>query len=222
MAMNETYHSLLIDYARGALDEAHSLLVATHIALSPNAQRIVREYESIAGAMLQECCAPVSMCDEALQSVLARLDDCETEECKKAKEECRCADADILPECLRAYIDTSAESLPWQKAKAGVHLIHVETTCRESVAEIVRIKGGAGLPYDHAAEVTLVLEGAFRDGTQIYSRGDVIILKDEGPCKPTADRKEGCIALVVMQGSENTPAPQTDDLARRLLNFLGR
>ena len=69
MAMNETYHSLLIDYASGSLDEAHSLLVAAHIALSPNARRIVQEYESIAGGLLHECCAPVSMCEEALQSV---------------------------------------------------------------------------------------------------------------------------------------------------------
>jgi putative transcriptional regulator len=208
MALNETYHSLLIDYARGALDEAHSLLVATHIALSPNARRIVREYESIAGAMLQECCAPVSMCEDALSSVLARLDDCASEECKQAIEECMCADADIFPECLRAYIDTKAENLPWQKARAGLHMIEVQTTCRESVAEIVRIKGGSGLP-ERTAEVTLV-------------RGDVIILNDEGPCKPMADRKEGCIALVVMQGGERTTPPQTDDLARRILNFLGK
>lgn len=223
MAMNETYHSLLIDYASGALDEAHALLVATHIALSPNARRIVKEYESIGGGMLQECCAPVSMCEEALQSVLDRLDDCMTEECKKAKAEGGCPEAEILPECLRAYIDAQAKSLPWHKAKAGLQTITVETTCRQSVAELVRVKGGAGLPKEQSYEVTLVLEGSFRDGEQIYSRGDIIILNDEEEvCQPKADRKEGCIALVVMCGSNATPAGHHDDLAHKILSFLGR
>lgn len=220
MAMNETYHSLLIDYASGALDEAHALLVAAHMALSPNARRIVREYESIAGGMLQECCAPVAMADKAWQSVLDRLDDCVTEECKKAKAACGCPDAEILPDCLHAYIDTQAKSLPWHRAKAGLQTITVETRCRQSVAELVRIKGGATLPKEQTYEVTLVLEGAFRDGEQIYSRGDIIILNDEEPCAPRADKKEGCIALVVMPGNCDNPPDHHEDLAHKILNFL--
>lgn len=220
--MNETYHSLLIDYANGTLDEAHSLLIATHIALSPNARRIVREYESIAGAMLQECCTPVDMCEQALASVLTRLDDCKTEECKQAKQECQCPEAEILPDCLRTYVDVSANTLPWQKAKAGLQTITVHTTCQQSVAEIMRIKGGGAIPAGRVAEVTLVLEGAFRDGAHIYSRGDVVILNDDHPCRPMADRRDGCIALVVMQGGCDDAPASSDDLARKILNFLGR
>lgn len=223
MAMNETYHSLLIDYASGALDEAHALLVATHIALSPNARRIVHEYECIGGGMLQECCSPVAMAEKALQSVLDRLDEeCQTEECKKAREECGCPEAEILPECLRAYIDAQAKSLPWHKVKAGLQTIAVETHCRQSVAQLVRIKGGSALPTGATYEITLVLEGAFHDGGQIYSRGDIIILADEEVRQPKADRKEGCIALAVMPSTGEGTVDSHDDLAHKILNFLNR
>ncbi len=221
MALNDTYHSLLIDYASGALDEAHSLIVAAHMALSPNARRIVHEYESIGGGMLQECCAPVAMCEQALQSVLQKLD-CMTEECRESRKATGCPEAEILPECLREYIEAEAQHLPWHKAKPGLQSITMNTKCRESVAELLRLKAGTMLPKGKTYEVTLVLEGAFHDGGQIYSRGDIIIMNDEEQCTPRADKKEGCIALVVMPGSGHEPVGGHDDLAHKILSFLGR
>lgn len=224
MALNDTYHSLLLDYASGALDEAHALLIAAHIALSPNARRIVHEYESIGGGLLQECCQTVAMTEKALQSVLDRLDDCITEECKKAKSAYEGAEAEILPACLRTYITFEHQTLPWHKNKAGLQAITVNTQCRESIAELVRIKNGGKLPQSQTYEITLVLDGAFHDGGQIYSRGDIVILHDEdGPCNPRADKKDGCLVLAVMPGAKDGGAADpADDFARKILNLLGR
>lgn len=223
MAMTDTYHSLLIDYARGALDEAHSLLVATHIALSPNARRIVREYEAVGGGMLTECCEPVAMDCDALKSVLDRLDTL-TEECREKMQECACKEAEILPDCLRSYVPAEAERLPWKKAKTGLQAISVETTCRHSVAELMQFKGGTALPIsgEYMISVTLVLDGSVHDGGTIYSRGDVIIAQDGEAHSPKAAKGEGCTALIVIPCPPEHKGDPAGNIASRILHFIGR
>ncbi len=221
MAMTDTYHSLLIDYARGALDEAHSLLVASHIALSPNARRIVREYEAVGGGMLAECCEPVEMHCDALKAVLDRLDTL-SEECREKIKECACKEAEILPDCLRSYVPTEDTRLPWRKAKAGLQAISVETTCRHSVAELMQFKGGSALPVSHeyTLAITLVLDGSVHDGGTIYSRGDIIIMQDGDAHNPKAARHEGCTALIVMPCRAEHGGEPVGTIANRIRHFL--
>ena len=67
----DLYHALLMEYANGCLDEGQSLIIAAHVALSPSARKTVAQYESVGGAMLDDCCGKVAMTKDALALVLA-------------------------------------------------------------------------------------------------------------------------------------------------------
>lgn len=218
MALNETYHSFLMDYASGALDEAHSLIIATHIALSPNARRIVHEYESVGGGLLHECCSPVAMTQNALQSVMDRLD-CLAEDCAEECDGYDCAEADILPDCLQKYIAPENGALPWKKVYPGLKSIVLQTSCQKSKAEMMRLDHGAFTPeHTHEGyELTLILDGALHDCGQIYSRGDIIIHDDTVTHKPLVDKHLGCICLIV------TTAPlHFTGFSGKVLRFFGK
>ncbi|MGL1147904.1 zf-HC2 domain-containing protein, partial [Vibrio parahaemolyticus] len=47
-------NSLLLDYAAGTLDEASSLLIATHLTLCPHCRREVAAAEAIGGSLLDD------------------------------------------------------------------------------------------------------------------------------------------------------------------------
>jgi len=220
MAVNETYNSLLLDYASGALDEAFALVIAAHIALSPNARRIVHEYESIGGGLLHECCDCVPMKQNALQAVMEKLD-CAQAECDEADEDCkaRCAEAELLPVCLRKYMEGNGGGLPWKSLYPGLKSITVKTSCRGSKAEMLRLEKGAFIPrHTHRGyEITLILDGALHDQGQIYSRGDIIIHDDGITHQPSVDRHDGCLCLIV----RSAPV-QVTGLAGKIIGLFSR
>ena len=51
--LKDGYHALMLSYASGLLDEAHNLIVSTHIAMSETGFNIVRHYESLGGSLLE-------------------------------------------------------------------------------------------------------------------------------------------------------------------------
>ena len=56
------YHpedEVLFDYVTGALDEATSLLVATHLVLCPHCRGVVKSLEAVGGALLEGLDEPV-------------------------------------------------------------------------------------------------------------------------------------------------------------------
>lgn len=197
MTKNEaTYHSLLVEYASGCLDEAHALVVATHMALSPTARKYVAQYESIGGSMLNDCCTPVAMKADALASVMDKLESIErpkTTACGAKKK--ISSDELAIPECLDHYIETRV----WNAAPHGTQTLHVKTTCSGSKAQLMKIAAGQSVaPHTHKTkEVTLVLKGGFRDGADNYGRGDLIVLERGVTHALVADVNEGCVCFVV-------------------------
>jgi putative transcriptional regulator len=194
----DAYHSLLMDYASGALDEPHALLVAAHLSLSPNARKLLQQYESVGGSLLQECCAPVGMKTGALQAVLNKLD-CLTEECREAKREAKCREMQAMPKCLQKYMEVDHETLPWKDAPDGMRTITVKTSCCKSKAELVKYAQGRNSPVhtQQRRNITLVLKGIFRDGQGVYSKGDLIITETDGPHELTAEDGNDILYLAV-------------------------
>lgn len=63
---------VLLAYSAGDLDEAASLVVATHLALCPTCRTAVRQMEAIGGALMEDL-APVPVANDAFDTVMAEL-----------------------------------------------------------------------------------------------------------------------------------------------------
>lgn len=183
-----------MEYASGCLDEAQALIVATHMSLSPDAQKIVAEYESIGGSMLKECCAPVAMKSDALKCVMDKIDKLEKPQTCTEKLKKKCGDKD-LPTCLAGYMKTRT----WKSGPQGHEVIHIKTTCGGYTAQLMKLKPGASLQSrsEGKAELSVVLEGSFAGGNITYRRGDLIIIENNDSAILHSDEAQGAVCFIV-------------------------
>ena len=192
---DETYQAILVEYASGCLNEAQSLAVAAHLALSPSARRLMAHYERIGGSLLETCCTPVAMSPAALAGVLSRLDEPAHPKPHLRSTPKSCDQISGLPPCLGRYIET----VVWQST-GGVEHLQISTSCLESKAELVRIAARHRFAPPRTARMMLVIDGAIGRDRQRYVRGDLLmttgrdIYYEAGP-------DEGCLALLVRDGA---------------------
>lgn len=209
---DEAYQAMLMEYASGCLDEAHALLIAAHISLSPNAQHIVARYETIGGVMLEKSCAPAAMTEDALQKVMAKLDAPAPPKPKPAQAETPTQSA--APRCLHTYICRER----WVLCAPGRQTLALRTHCNRSEARLFRLEPGAILIPPATAEmgVILILEGAGSDGLKDYSRGDMIVIEPETVHPFQADAQTGAEIMLVQT------RPQRQRTRRFFAFFLDR
>ncbi len=194
--MQTQYETMLMEYAAGVLDEAQSLVMGAHASLSPYARRMLKKYECLGGAMLSAHCEPISMKKDALDCVMAQLDQkrAETKDEQTSAQPCH-FEGVSLPSCLKDYLDQPS----WQNIYPGMAIQNIETSCLKSKARLLKVDPGVKTPeHSHrGVEMTLMLDGAFHDESGTYSRGDLIIVDEDYTHQPIADERTGCICLVV-------------------------
>lgn len=219
--MSTTHHAsdeLLLDYASGALGEAWSLAVATHLALCPVCRRIVADMETLGGGML-DALPPAAIRDDTLAAVMARLDLPEPAAGTAEAEPALDGVAPVLPQPLRGYLGADLDRVPWRRLGLGAQQVLIPTADGERTARLLRIPAGRPVPkHSHRGlELTLVLAGAFSDATGRYGRGDLQEADESLEHQPHAAPGEDCICLAV------TDAPlRFSGLATRLVQpFLG-
>ena len=194
---------LLLDYASGALSEPMSLVVATHLALAPQARRRVSEFEELGGAMLDDIEAePVE--DDAVDALLDRLDGIDVDVPPGPKP---VGDAE-LPEPLRSYLGGRLDDLDWV-ARGPLEEAELLSGQPGIKTRLMRIRPGAAMPaHTHEGfEATLVLQGGFTDTTGHYRRGDIAVAGDDIDHRPVADDDEACICLAVTEGRLRLTGP---------------
>lgn len=209
---------LLVAYAAGTLDEATSVLVATHLALCPACRHALDLAEALGGAMIEA------------ENVDETVDETAIEAASRGTPGGRGAPAHqsasqppkgpfVLPRPIRDYAGGDAPSLRWRAVGGGIR--QVPLTAREPAtqARLLRIPAGKSVPYHghRGFEATLVLTGSFYDREAWYRRGDVELADPSVVHAPTAGPEEDCIVLAV------TDAPlRFQTLIPRLLQpFLG-
>jgi putative transcriptional regulator len=211
---------LLLDYASGALGEAWSLAVATHLALCPACRDSVSALEAVGGGLLEGVeAAPLA--DDTWGAVLARLDtmkDAVKEEpAAQPAAPSAVAPQPLLPQPLRGYVGGDAGDVRWQRLGLGAYQRMIPTAERGVTARLLRIPAGRPVPqHTHGGlELTLVLIGAFSDATGHYGRGDLQEADETLNHQPHAAPGEDCICLAV------TDAPlRFQSLAARLVQPL--
>lgn len=197
-AMTDAYTALLLQYAAGTLDLAQRLVVASHLSMSAQARAIVRQYEQVGAAIMEQCCDPVSMSARSLDRVMAMLEDRPAPP-PKPEPQVRMLGDIPLPECLYNALQQHAlEQMRWQKLCEGIESCELPIRTRRSYAHFVRFDPGAYAPPPRrpVMQVTLVIKGAYSDETGTYQYGDLVITEcDEPPHRAHACNEQGCVNL---------------------------
>ncbi len=212
---------LLMDYASGALGEAWSLAIATHLSLCPVCRVSIDQLETI-GAGLLDAAELTPMSDKSLEMIMGRLENESSDPTGAASAAPVAPDrvsANGLPLPLRRYAENDRGEIPWQRLGLGASQCLLPTGENGVTARLLRIPAGRPVPeHTHGGlELTLVLSGAFSDSVGRYGPGDFQEADENLEHQPHAEAGADCICLAI------TDAPlRFKSLAARIVQpFLG-
>ncbi len=191
---------LLLAYGAGTLDEATSLLVATHLALCPACRADLDLAETIGGVLIDQAESVVPADEGILEAAAsAPAGPARTRRISEQTPLDGPCGAFVLPQPLRDYAGGDIAGLAWRAVGGGVRKFPIKTGGPGATAQLLSIAAGQGVP-DHGHrgfEATLVLAGSFYDRGSWYRRGDVEFADEGVVHRPVAGPEEDCICLAV-------------------------
>ena len=187
---------LFLDAASGAGPLAVRVLAACHAELNGEAAQRLDCAETTFGALLEIApAAPVS--NGLLARTMAELDLQEEEVERNEAAEWR-----GLPKALQSALPDSGVG-GWCPRFGGMNEIVLDSLCEPGVhARLLKLPAGWRAPeHSHGGdEITLVLQGSFRDEVSRYAAGDVCHAASGHLHRPVVDGDEDCICLAVEFG----------------------
>ncbi len=212
---------LVAQYATGALGSGMNVLMASLLTFNPSLRREYGSMVAVQGAMLDDV-EPAALDGGALDQVLDRLDqDADSRANDDGShwfdESVENVNAD-LPRPLQALLNKELTALKWRFAYPGVSHVRLPVGDRDEDVRLLKIKPGRAAPrHTHnGVEATLVLRGAFRDGGQLYERGEVSVANAHVDHRPVAEGDCDCYCLAVTTGKLRV----TDNLRRIIRDFF--
>ncbi len=182
--------SLLMAYSAGTLPEAFNLVVATHISMCDECRARLASFDAVGGGMLETSDA-VDLGENAFAATMAMIetmgDDAIVAEV---------AQNALFPAPLQDYVGGDLDAVKWRMAGGGVSQAILKTSDAATV-RLIRIPAGASVP-DHGhrgTELTLVLQGAFRDEEDRFGPGDIEVADEHLHHTPVAEEGADCICL---------------------------
>lgn len=182
--------ALLMAYAAGNLPEAFGLVVATHVSLCDECRARLGAFEAVGGSMVEAADA-AEMAEGSLAATLALIAGGQKDSIRVPPK----TDG-VLPAPLMGYVGGGLADVKWRKLGGGVRQAILPTS-RAAMARLLHIPAGMAVP-DHGhrgTELTLVLQGAFRDESDRFGRGDVEVADASMEHTPVAEAGEDCICL---------------------------
>jgi putative transcriptional regulator len=182
--------NLLMAYATGNLPEAFHLVVATHLSMCDECRAQAASFDALGGALIEEM-SHVAMSEGSLEACLGRLDATPVHRRNSVVPR-----KGVLPAPLQAYVGGDVDAVRWKTLGMGVKQA-ILPTGRGARARLLYIPAGAAVP-DHGhrgTELTLVLQGAFRDETDRFGPGDVEVADEDLNHQPIAEAGMDCICL---------------------------
>ena len=195
--MNIHHHlqdATLMAYAAGSLPEAFNLIVATHVSMCDTCRATVESYDALGGTVIGQSNA-VAMSASSLEQTMARLKMLHAAE--NVMTSMREGDPN-LPKPLYDYVGGGLEAIAWRPIGLGAKQA-ILSTSKDATARLLFIPAGVAMP-DHShngVEMTLVLQGAFHDDGETFSRGDIELADGDVTHTPIADMSQDCICLAV-------------------------
>lgn len=185
---------LLMAYSAGTLPEAFSLVIAAHLSMCDESRASVESFDAVGGALLDSDAAePVG--EDAFAATM-RLIDAPEETQILAPVLKPARGPGVLPAPLRDYVGGDLDAVRWRKLGGGVRQAIIPTSNAATV-RLLHIPAGAAVP-DHGhrgTELTLVLQGAFRDEEDRFGPGDMEVATEDLHHTPVAEEGEDCICL---------------------------
>jgi putative transcriptional regulator len=192
----------LLACAGRTLPDAHTQVVAAHLALCPRCRETLRFGEAIGGAVL-ESLPPAPMAEDALARTLARLD--------QAGEDSTTSPDDASPGAISSLppVSDPAEVLAalargrWRRLAPGIRLMRLAPRDASGTRlDLIRVAPGTALPeHGHSGfEMTCVLRGAFAEDGQSYYPGDLAEADVSSDHRLVALPGEDCICLTSTTG----------------------
>ncbi|MEM6938837.1 MAG: ChrR family anti-sigma-E factor [Pseudomonadota bacterium] len=182
----------LFAYAAGNLPEAFNLIIASHISMCDDCRAVVESYDALGGALL-EAGARVALSEDSLSKALASLDEVAPEASFAPRQ-------GTLPGPVQDYVGGDLDAVSWRSVGMGVKQA-VLPTSNEASARLLSIPAGVAIP-DHShdgMEMVLVLQGAYHDEDETFSRGDIEVADGSVSHRPVAAQGEDCICLAVTE-----------------------
>jgi putative transcriptional regulator len=194
--MTITHHpdiATLMAFTAGTMDEPYAAVIATHLAMSEAGRHTSRHMETIGGALL-ESEPGIALSENALDRLLGALnEDMEPEPAAVA--------AGDVPAPLRRYLPGGLASVRWKWTGPGVATADLAwSRDGRSRLMLLRVAGGKRVPeHGHGGqELTLILQGAYRDRFGTFSVGDIADHDEDVEHQPIAEPGEDCICLVAV------------------------
>jgi putative transcriptional regulator len=191
---------LLLEYASGALGEGWSIAVATHLAMCPSCRRRLSLMENAGGSFLEAI--EVERHDDEDQSWAALRSRLIGDGPRHGRTPAKIETAHVqarVPEPLRSYLGGDLDTLKWKSLGVGAAQFIVKIQDGSASVRLLRIPAGKPVPeHSHGGrELTLVLGGCFRDGSDFYGAGDFEEADPSTNHQPIAMPGEDCICLAV-------------------------
>lgn len=189
----------LVRYASGDLDEAFSVIVASHLAMCDTCREAARAAEAIGGELLENQ-ETADLHSDAFERLMRALDD--TPEPISIRKDMRpAADAEI-PAPLSRLTGSSLDSIAWTPIAPGIakHDVSLTSDSKSSLF-MLKIAPGKSVPeHGHSGhEMTLVLSGAYRDEMGRFARGDISDLDEHVEHHPKVEPDATCICVVAIE-----------------------
>lgn len=207
---------VVADFVSGNLTESASVLIESHLEISPANREWAKNLESAHGIGLSEGEAVVlSDGPKVLEDILSDEAPSWLSEWDEVDEDAS-AD-DVLPKPLKKHIGKSVDDISWRRVLPGLKEAKVDFGDGID-AKLLWIKAGLAMPTHthHGSEMTLVLQGAFSDSSGRYGRGDIAIADEEVDHRPIAEPGEDCICFVVC----DAPLELTGPIGRWFAPFM--
>ena len=187
----------LLSYAAGALDPARSVMVSTHLAYHDDLQESVANIEAIGGTLL-ESIDQSSVSEDALDSILSKLDQSSVPEIKPVA-----SNSSRFPQPLMEFLDCDINKLDWRFMGPGMSNARLWEGPNQEKLSLLRARGGIMVPeHGHSGEEwTLVLNGSYVASQNQFARGDIELADDDVEHQPIIDQGEECICLVFTSGA---------------------
>ena len=210
-------NNMLLEYASGSLNWAHSLVVSAHVQLCPKCAAQLQLLNGIGGSLLAAS-QPVANSGpqqaDAFEKLMQRIDDVQAgsreEDITPAKQ------SHVAPKGKpRAHKDPIFSSVPpvvskllegnpalkWRRLSKGLKEARLKTDQHQHEVAFHRISPGNKVAeHDHRGkEITMVLYGSFSDAEGVYTPGDFLVREPGEVHRPTATQDQECLCLSVVE-----------------------
>ena len=187
----------IMAHTAGTLDEALSVVVASHISWCPSCREASRQAALMGGEILGGL-ADTAVSEDCRSRTLGMLDTATLHRFPKSP-----AARSEVPEPLgRLLAGQSLSDLKWKNKAPGLALfdLPVSAAARGKLF-LMRIAAGKAMPeHGHGGEeITLILSGAYNDSLGRFASGDVADLDEDFEHQPVVETGTACICLVATE-----------------------